>query len=213
MMLVLRKAKAGSLAVNGLTLVEVLIAIAILGFVSTLAIGQSISALRRERINSVALALAGWIEEVRNLSTRKVGSVAGADVGCEIKFLSASSAGLVQGASIATVVKAGQSNCSPQSNSSTHVDGAFVVPFRLNGTISYSITQTGLTSSQPTILYTPRGVWLPSSGASGDMVIKLLLDNGGPMRCLRVSETLAFVDIGQASASSLSSSCTDYQRF
>ena len=58
-------------------------------------------------------------------------------------------------------------------------------------------------------------MWTPSSGASGDLVIKLFLDDGGPMRCLRISETLAFVDIGSLNTSNSGDSCdgADYVRF
>ena len=210
---------ARSFASSGVTLVEWVIAVLILGIISSLAIGQSLAILRRERINSVAVALAGWIEEVRNLSLKEVtGARASGDVGCLIQFQSSFSQG-PGGTSIATV----NSDCAPVANGLTSrltqgsggtTVGEFVIPFNLVGTIAYSYAQTNLTTA-PTIAYTPRGTWIPASDASGDLVIKLFLNDGGPMRCLRISETLAFVDIGSLNTNNSNDSCDNasYVRF
>mgnify|MGYP006277276039 CR=1 FL=1 len=202
---------------HGVTLTEWLIAIVILGIISSLAIGQSLSILRRERINSVAVSLAGWIEEVRNLSLKEVtGARTSGTVGCLITFESAKSAS--RGDSLAQV----NSDCSPKDNGDTSRSaivnnitvGQFRIPSGFAGSVSYSYSQNKL-SGVPTITYTPRGIWLPSSGASGDLIIKLFLAGGGPMRCLRISETLAFVDIGSVITNDSSASCdnADYVRF
>ena len=198
----------------GLTLVELLVAVIILGIIASLAIGQSLSILRREKINSVALALAGWIEEVRNLSMKEVTSTPTAG-GCVITFVAGASA-ISGGTSFASVptVTVNNTSCAPRDNGTTSVGGQFLLPRNLGATVTTGFEQTGL-SGAPTITYSPRGMWLAKTGASGDLTIKLFLDGGGPMRCLRVSATLAFVDIGSLSTTDSSTSCAgaSYVRF
>lgn len=183
-------------------------AIVILGIIASLAIGQSLSVLRREKINSVALALAGWMEEIRNLSMKEVKS-SPTEGGCIITFSSASSS-ITGGASLASV----PSNCAPRDNGTTSSGGSFLLPRNLSATVTTGYEQTSLTGA-PTITYTPRGMWIPKSNATGDLTIKLFLDQGGPMRCLRISQTLAFVDIGSLSTASSGTSCStaSYVRF
>jgi prepilin-type N-terminal cleavage/methylation domain-containing protein len=189
-------------ASKGLTLAEMLVAVMIIGVIASLAVGQGLSIVRRERINAVALDLAGWIEQVRSLAMKEVNSTLSSG-GCVVTFQAAAN-GLVGGATLATVSSA----CAPPNNGTTHFNGSFLVPRNIGSSVSTAFTQAGLSSSaSPTVTFSPRGMWSPASGASGELIVKLLLDDGGPMRCVRISEALAFVDIGAVSTSSKSTSC------
>lgn len=205
----------GSLSTVGssaMTLIELLIAVLIISLFSSLVVGVSLSVLNREKVNSLAFKMAGWIEEVRNISAKRVGS---SGIGCTIEFASNSSS-LSSGSVVATVspVSSNQDDsCSPQSDGETSVGANFIIPSDFKGTISLTTQQTGL-SGQAKISYTPRGTWLPATSASGDLIVKLLLNGSGPMRCLRISETLGFVDIGKASTTVIASACENqYSRF
>jgi prepilin-type N-terminal cleavage/methylation domain-containing protein len=175
---------------NGVALVELLVVVVILGVVSAISLPGLNFVLRRERVNAVALSLAGWLEEVRNLAARRVDDSA-AEGGCAIQLSPAAS--MASGAVLATVEAA----CGARDNS-------FVLPQNLSGTLSASSTNGN------SIIFTPRGLWISSPSVSGELQIKLLLDGGGPLRCVRISETLGSIDIGRANSSSINSECTDY---
>lgn len=188
---------------DALTLPELLIVVIIIGIIASLAVGQGLSIVRRERINAVALDLAGWIEQTRNLAMKEVSETLTSG-GCVITF-QAPADSLAGGAVLASISSA----CAPPNNGTTHSNGSFLVPRNISATISTAYEQTGLTSSSaPTVTISPRGMWSPASGASGALTIKLLLDGGGPMRCVRISETLGFVDIGSLSTASKVTSCS-----
>lgn len=185
-------------------------AVVVLGIIASLAIGQGLSILRREKINSVTLALAGWMEEIRNISMNRIDKDATLG-GCAITFSTATSS-VSAGTSLASVPST--SNCAPKDNGTTSSAGQFLLPRNLGTTITTGYEQTGLAGA-PTVTYSPRGMWIPKTGASGDLIVKLFLDGGGPMRCLRISQTLAFIDIGSLSTTSSGSSCSTatYVRF
>lgn len=57
---------------HGFTLVELLVAVVIIGIGSSIAIAVNGRELRRERINSAAVGLAGWLEESRRSALRGI---------------------------------------------------------------------------------------------------------------------------------------------
>ena len=174
-------------------------------------------ALDREKVNSLALQLQGWIEAVRNNSAKMVGANAvGASFGCTISF-KANSNNLAAGALLATVSPINNNNpllsCAPPDNGSTIKDGLFYIPSDFVGKLSFSSQQAGV-SNQATIVYTPRGNWRSATnGISGDLEVKLMLNGSGPLRCIRVSDVLGYVDIGSKSTSELSGACQNYGKF
>lgn len=198
---------------SGMTLLELLIVILLIGVFAGITVVGSRSVLRRERVNSLALRMAGWIEEVKNIAQKRVGS---SNINsCTIQF-AANTNSLSAGSILATVSPASVNqfeSCSPRGDGDSSVGAHFLIPSDFKGSISFAAQQPGL-SSPARITYTPRGTWQPSVSATGDLIIKLLLNESGPMRCLRISETLAFVDIGKISTSSISDSCeNEYSRF
>ena len=204
-------------AIGAFTLIELLLVVVIVGIMSSLVISFSLSILRRERVNSLALRFAGWIEEVRNLSARRVGSGMATE-GCAITFSVPSSA-LVAGAQLAIVSPAGAAadTCAPRDGGLVFRDGKFVIPSDLEGSFSFKVVRTNTSTTVSNLIFTPRGtvgLAADSSGlitSSGEFTIKLLLNGKGPMRCLRVSETLAVVDLAAVNTTSVDADCgTNY---
>jgi prepilin-type N-terminal cleavage/methylation domain-containing protein len=175
---------------RGFSLVEVMVVVVILGVVSSIAVAGFNSVLRRERINAVALETAGWFEEVRNQAARRVDEDLNAG-GCAITLSPSSS--MASGAVLATA----ESACGAR-------DATLRIPADLGGTISASSTNGN------SIIFTPRGLWIASPAVTGPLEIRMVLDGGGPMRCVRISETLGSIDIGSANTSNLGASCTSY---
>ncbi|SBO43212.1 Prepilin-type N-terminal cleavage/methylation domain protein [Cyanobium sp. NIES-981] len=188
----IRNSKTTPQEAEGITTIELLIVVVILGIAASVSIVGMNSVLRRERINSVALEVAGWLEEVRNLAARRVDSSTGTG-GCAITLSPGSS--MTSGAVLASVETA----CSPRD----------AQQLRVPGNLSGSTVSMASTNGN-SIIFTPRGLWIASPAVSGALEIKLLLDGGGPLRCVRLSETLGSVDIGRANATTVSASCSDY---
>ena len=181
---------------RGISLAELLVVVVIIGILSSVVIGVSISTLRRERVNSVALAFAGWIEDVRNLASKRVDidASSSADDGCEI-VLNLPLTNAVAGAKLASV----DATCSTDAP-------AFEIDSQNSGVFSV------VSSNGNSIIFTPRGSWVASPSVSGDLVIKILLNGTGPMRCVKISETLGSVSLGKSSTNSTSAECNDYTR-
>lgn len=175
---------------SAFSLVEVMVVVVILGVVTSIAMAGFNFVLRRERINAVALETAGWLEEVRNQAARRVDDDLSAG-GCVITLSPSSS--MTSGASLATA----ESACGSR-------DSTLRIPADLGGTVSASSTNGN------SIIFTPRGLWIADPPVSGALEIRMVLDGGGPLRCVRISATLGSIDIGSANASSLGASCTDY---
>ena len=177
-------------AESAFSLVEVMVVVVILGVVSSIAVAGFNFVLRRERINAVALETAGWFEEVRNQAARRVDEDLNAG-GCSITLSPSSS--MASGAVLATA----ESACGAR-------DATLRIPADLGGTVSAQST------NGTSIIFTPRGLWIASPAVTGPLEIKMVLDGGGPMRCVRISEILGSIDIGSSNTANLGAACTDY---
>jgi len=198
---------------DGFSLAELLAIVVIMGVLSSIAIVGYGNVVRRERLNNVALSVAGWIEQVRNQSANEVyplSSTSGSlilDGGCEIEFKNVVSGG--PGTTIAQVLKNsdGLPGC-PGVTSET-----LAVPAEQG--ISVSVKSSVLTSAtNQKINFTPRGMILadPSlvSGSSFEYRIILADGKGGPKRCVRISDITGTVDIGYGLDANLNSACSSY---
>lgn len=168
-----------------------MVVIAIIGLLNGLAVAFTGGEWQRERVNTVALGLAGWLEEVRGNALREISADPAAG-GCVVSVSSLSNA--VAGTSLASVV--------PTTCAST---ASFVITGVSSGGDRYdTATNAG------TITFTPRG----SVTTSTDAVVKIFLRGSRQLRCVRVSAILGLVRVGSnAAASSSADSCTDYSRF
>jgi len=172
--------RQSSVSADGFSLAEVLITVAIIGILASIATQGFLFLLRRERLQSVSLASAGWIELVRNSAANRV-SANSSQGGCEVNFSTSASA---VGDQLASV-----SGCS--------------VPepiLRIPGELQND-TVTVTTSLGNPLIFTPRGLWTDASGAPGaSFQLDLVLNGGGPRRCVRLTPTLGSVELGRSNS-------------
>jgi Tfp pilus assembly protein FimT len=168
-------------------MVELMITLVVVGVVTGITVSLAGSEWRRERVNTVAIELASWLEAIRQSSLRQPGNAP-----CVVSFNTSSPVG--SGAVLATVAPA---SCSPQSS--------FTVSGLADNGDSFAIA---LNPATPTSLsFTPRG----SVSATADTDLRLLLLGTAQMRCVRLTATLGLIRIGSNSAAAgIGDSCTTY---
>lgn len=185
---------------NGYTLAELLIVVVIIGVLASVAVVGVNSVLRREKVNSVALAMAGWFEQVRNQSANEI-SASDAGGGCTVKLTKNP-----LGSSNALVAEVVSPGCKSALTSSG-------IPFELrlpavqNATYTIQLYPSTL-SSTVNLAFTPRGM---TKGATSDLEYRIILsDGGGPKRCVRISDITGTVEIGYGTSGTLSVQCDGY---
>jgi type II secretory pathway pseudopilin PulG len=170
------------------SLPEVLIIVAILGILSTVSISFSNLELQRARINSIQLALAGWLQVVQRSALLNQSSSPN-EGGCSVAFDPGS--GKTNGSRVATATPLG--DCGP--NSTLFVD--------INNLGASEISLT----SVPTIIFTPRGTTIyPDDSNSAEILFQL--SNSSLVRCVRLSGIAGVIEVG----SGTKNTCTDYKR-
>lgn len=176
---------------GGFSLLELMVVVAIIGLINGLTIALTGNEWQRERVNSIAVGLAGWLEQVRGNALRQTSADPAAG-GCVVTVASLSNA--AAGSTLATV-----------SPSSCADEASFVIP-----SVGGSADRYDSASSAATITFTPRG----SVTSSSDAVVRVLLRGSRQLRCVRVSAILGLVRVGSnGAASSTADTCTDYSRF
>ena len=182
----------------GFSITELLVVIAIIGLINGLSIAFSSGSWQRERVNAVAVGLAGWLEEVRSNALRQT-SADPASGGCVISLPPPPATTPPSNAAAGTIL----ASVSPASCASS---STFAIPGVSNGTDRYAIA----TTNASTITFTPRG----SVTSSSDAVVNIHLQGSRQLRCVRVSSILGLIRIGNNSeATSSAASCSDYTRF
>lgn len=155
--------------------------VVIIGVIGAVGISGFRFLVRRARVQSVALEIAGWIENVRNGAADSIVPSDLADPvdgGCAINFIA--DATLPAGSELATV---DPPNCIPENR--------LVIPDSIRPD---SVTISGL----ETVVFTPRGLWTDDEGSPGDgMAISITLVPVGPERCVRLTPVLGAVEIGR----------------
>jgi prepilin-type N-terminal cleavage/methylation domain-containing protein len=193
----------------GFSLVEVLVAVVIIGIISGIAIPSFFFVLRRERVNAVALEIAGWLEEARSISASGVRTEVIIDSaternigGCEIS-LNDSLANVSEDDPIASV-----SGCAAR-------NANLLVPPVQGSQFNMGVyTGAGAAQAESLVLYfTPRGMWSSETPAlqNQDLEIRIVLNDGhGPKRCVRISSILGSIDIGASPSGDLATPCSSY---
>ncbi len=174
--------------VRGFTLWELMITASLIGLISAIGLNQMWgSEYRSERVKSVAIELAGWLEAVRSASQRQPGSNP-----CVVTFTATTP--VSAGATLASV--------SPKSCA---IEPVFTIRGFRNGSDTYAIA---LNPSTPTtVTFTPRG----SISATSDTDMRIQLTGTSEMRCVRLTGTVGLIRIGSGSIAT--SPCTSYVAF
>lgn len=166
---------------KGFSLTELLVVIVIIGVIGSVGIAGFFFLVRRARVQSVALEIAGWIEQVRNAAADEV-SPQGNQGGCQVNWFPNN--GMAPQAALAIV----DQNCTAPENT-------LFIPV----TIQQETVSVALADGSPDpIIFTPRGLWTNQAGVPGvNFQLNIQLDGGGPLRCVRLSPTLGSVEIGR----------------
>lgn len=176
---------------SGFSLPELLVIIVILGVIGAVGIQGFFFLVLRGRVQSVALEVAGWLEQVRNAAANEVTPV-GTSGGCRVTFDTGSRAFNGQ---IAVVDTAG--------GACPLAETPLLVPPGIQQD-SVTITPTG-----SPFTFTPRGLWVDGSNNPGtNFRVAIALNGATPVRCIRLSPTLGTVEIGRPPNSG-STDCSD----
>jgi Tfp pilus assembly protein FimT len=172
----------------GFSLAEVLVIVVILGILSAVSIGFTNIELQRARINTVQLALAGWLQVVQRAALLNKSSDENSG-GCTVTFNPGS--GKINGSTLATA--APLSDCGPNNPLAVEVSN-------LGG------STIGLTANS-SLSFTPRGTVIYLGGGD-NLEIQLQLSNSSLTRCVRLSGIAGVIEVGSGTGNA----CTDYTR-
>jgi len=173
---------------TGFSIIEILVSVVILGILSGISIAFTNIELQRSRINTVQLALAGWLQVVQRAALLNKSSDLSSG-GCSVAFSPGS--GKTNGSSLAEATPS--ADCGPNSQLVVEVNNLG------NSTIS-------LTANSP-ITFTPRGTIIyPGDGDS--LEIKLQLSNSSLIRCVRLNGIAGVIESGSGNGNT----CTDYTK-
>jgi type II secretory pathway pseudopilin PulG len=202
-----------------MTLTELMVLVVILGITASIAIPGFLFVLRRERLNAVALEVAGHFEAIRALAAEQVAEQA-TEGGCAIT-LTAPTSSAREGHVIAA-----SSQCGRGGSGSVSVPAGLGETFKIAHSVPRALTSNppdDIDSCDPlvpcvgatTIVFSPRGMW--SFDAIGnveqDLEVRIALaTGGGPKRCVRMSSILGAIEIGSAADNNVQTSCTSWGR-
>lgn len=179
---------------SAFTLPELLVIIVIMSVIASIGVPAFFFLVRRARANSVALEIAGWLENVRN-SAADIVSEDEQQGGCEITF---------NGGTIAIGLKIAGTD-----PDCVVPEQSLLVPQGIQDGNNVNISLLG-----PDIVnFTPRGLWVDENGIPGeDFELQLLVNNQPPLRCVRLTDVLGAVEIGRAPTSLDIDGCTIWDR-
>jgi prepilin-type N-terminal cleavage/methylation domain-containing protein len=182
------KSRASIKSHTGFSIIEILVTVVILGILSSISIAVTNIELQRARINTVQIAIAGWLQVIQRAALLNKSSDSNSG-GCSVAFSTGS--GKTNGSPLATASPSAE--CGPNNQLEVEVNNLG------NSTI-------GLTANSSAI-FTPRGsVIYPNSGDS--LEIQVQLSNSSLIRCVRLNGIAGVVEVGSGNGSS----CTDYTR-
>ena len=173
---------------SGFSLPELLITIVILGLVVAVTGNSLLNLARRERANTVAAELAGWLDQVNRDATRFNAQAGGAV--CRVTITTGD---LAPGEEMANVQPAA---CATQ-NILTVPDLYFNAP------------TVQVTANQDQFTFTPRG----SVAANDDQVLlTITVNNQRPLRCIRLVGLVGVLELGRNNQAGPGGACNEWSR-
>lgn len=181
--------------ISGFTLIELMLTASLIGLVLSIGVYTVGREWRRERVNTVAIEYADWLEAIRAASIRQPGSTP-----CVITF-TATTGALAENAELARVAPA---SCAPTSPDSANNASARAFLIRSLRSSSDTYTVALNPPSLTTLTFSPRG----TVSATADTDMRIQLTGTTDMRCVRLTATIGLIRIG--SGSTTASDCTSY---
>jgi prepilin-type N-terminal cleavage/methylation domain-containing protein len=178
---------------GGYTLAELLVVVVILGVIGAVGAGSLLNLARRERANSVASELSGWLDQVNRDASRFNAQAGGAQ--CTVTITD----GGVPGAQLARIEPAA---CAPQ-NTLTVPDLYFNNP------------TANITANPASFVFTPRGTVATPNGAAlpnGEVLISVTVNNERPLRCIRLVGLIGVLEVGRNNQAGADGTCTEWSR-
>lgn len=170
----------------GFTLVELMVAVTILGLLLFLGTYVASRERQREQVNAVTVSLAGWLEQVRRASLLGVGCTATIESSVTTGGTIASSQ--ITTGSTTAIDTSGTSTACMRNRPLTMEDIDLIA-----ASSNFSLTST----PRSTISFSPRGTVSGGAGQTFNIVVKLMPD--GPSRCIRIQGLLGLLTINQGS--------------
>lgn len=182
------------------TLIELMVAVSIIGLLAGLAIPEANRSLQRSKVNEVALELAGWLESIKINST--------SDVTCKASFQSNTTNTYVNG-SVLFVVSSVQQAGIAQAQLTSPPCTQYLQNFRVGLS---AISGTFQIISPTTLQFTRRGnlIATDANGKIDSSDIKIFLVGSSYLRCLRPAALLGSFRVGaNTNATSINDLCEE----
>lgn len=183
---------------HGFSLSELLVAVAIIGILAGLMIDAGLRDWRRERVNTVVVELAGWLESVRRAALK--GS------SCQVS-LTTTSGTLAGGATLATAADVGSSDAASSAISNNCRSAQ---PFQLTTLTANQAFRVGTRNTSGSFVFTPAGTLFPAPANGNPLEIRIALADGDdPQRCVQLDGLMGLISVGRVS----NGSCDTNNRF
>lgn len=175
---------------GGYTLPELLVVIVILGVIGAVGAGSLLNLARRERANTVASELSGWLDQVSRDASRFQAQ------GCTVTINNGDRA---PGAVMASIAPAA---CATQDT--------LTVP-----DLYFNNPTANITAVPNTFVFTPRGTVATANDAAlpgGQVLISLTVNNQRPLRCIRLVGLIGVLEVGRNNQAGAGGTCAEWSR-
>ncbi len=191
------------------TIIEILVVIAILAVISSLAFASGSRSLERSKINAVAVELAGWLTAIH---ANNDSDNSEASAGCYVDYVAVTdnSATTVSTTAIDHTFSAGDVVFKIRDDMQCFAaSSSFRMPSNVGSGYQMRLYSPIISSVRGTMALAGNDV-----AASNDSDIKIYNANSGLLRCIRVYYLIATVEIGSKSnAGSLDDQCSSFDTF